>query len=82
MRSVAAPIRQRHVDRLGAQRTVKAKPSVDKTRRVIRLALAWAAELVGGPSKRKRAEPELAVPQDVAEAAPDEVQALIAISAN
>src|SRR5687768_1622526 len=64
----------------------KAKPSIDKTRRVIRLALAWAteAELVGTPTtprKRKRAEPELAVPQDVATAAADEAEAQLAANA-
>jgi hypothetical protein len=57
---------------------------VDKTRRVIRLALAWATEvgLVGAPAKtprkRKRVEPELAVSQDVAEAAADEAEAQLA----
>jgi hypothetical protein len=65
----------------------KAKPSVDKTRRVLRLALAWATEagLVGAPAaaprKRKRAEPALEVPQDVAEAAADEAEAQLAASA-
>jgi hypothetical protein len=62
----------------------KAKPSVDKTRRVIRLALAWAeaAGLVGAPEakprKRKAREPELAVPQALAEAAADQAEAMIA----
>jgi hypothetical protein len=65
----------------------KAKPSVDKTRRVLRLALAWAtgAGLVGAPAaaprKRRRVEPELDVPQHVAEAAADDAEAMIAATA-
>jgi hypothetical protein len=62
----------------------KAKPSVDKTRRVLRLALAWATEagLVGAAAKKRKArEPELEVPQDVAEAAEEEAEAMIAASA-
>jgi hypothetical protein len=57
----------------------KAKPSVDKTRRVIRLALAWATEAgLVGAKKRKAREPELEVPQEVAEAAADEAEVMIA----
>jgi hypothetical protein len=62
----------------------KAKPSIDKTRRVIRLAMAWATEagLVGPPArKRKARETALEVPQDMAEAAADEAEAQLAATA-
>jgi hypothetical protein len=62
----------------------KAKPSADKTRRVIRLALAWATEagLLSAPArKRKARQTELEVPQDVAAAAADEAEAQLAATA-